>query len=47
MIILAYLYLDVEIKKPEKKLSLKEEFKWPPNPAPIGFFFVHLLLECL
>jgi MFS family permease len=39
MVILAFFFLEIEIKKPEKSLSFKEEFMWLLNPAPIGFFF--------
>merc|ERR1712106_975371 len=39
LIIIVYFFLDVEMKKPEKKkMSLKEDFKWLLNPAPIAFF---------
>ena len=40
IIIIVFFFLDVEKtqKKPEKKISLKKEFKWLLNPAPIGFF---------
>ena len=39
MMIVIFFFLEIEIQKPEKKLSFKEEFSWILNPAPIGFFF--------
>ena len=37
LIIIVFFFLDVEIEKPDKKLSIKDEFQWLLNPAAIGF----------
>ena len=39
IIIVVFFFLEIDIKKPEQKLSIKDEFQWLLNPAPIGFFF--------
>ena len=39
IIILVFFFLEIEIQKPKKKLSIKDEFEWLLNPAPICFFF--------
>jgi len=42
ILMITIFFLKIEIKKPEKKVSLKEEFYWLLNPAPIGFYFLNL-----
>ena len=44
IVFIAVFFLQIEIQKPEKKLSVKEEFNWLLNPAPIGFYFLTLVL---
>ena len=44
VIIITYFFLDVEIQKPEKEVSITQEFKWLLNPAPIGYIVAQFMV---